>query len=132
MRPSAGNDGSGAGAVTAFYLIGVLFLTTYGQLILKMRANAARQGVDGAHYVLAMIGDPLVWSGGAAAGAAALLWILAIRTLDLSLAYPFVAGTFVLVPLASHLFLGEPLTWNKMVGATVIVAGVAISAMKAG
>jgi drug/metabolite transporter (DMT)-like permease len=58
------------------------------------------------------------------------LWVALLRQVPLSVAYPFVALAFVLVPLMGHWVLGEPLRWQTLVGAAVIFAGVWISGIE--
>jgi drug/metabolite transporter (DMT)-like permease len=52
------------------------------------------------------------------------LWVALLREVPLSVAYPFVALAFFLVPLMGHWVLGETLRWQTLAGAAVIVAGV--------
>ncbi len=56
-----------------------------------------------------------------------MFWISALRALPLRLAYPVSALAFVLVPVLGHFFLNEPLSVRSLLGAAVIVAGVAIA-----
>lgn len=60
-------------------------------------------------------------------GLATLSWIALLRQLPLSLAYPFAALAFFMVPLLGHWWLGEALRWQTLVGAGFILAGVWIS-----
>ncbi|HWV91528.1 MAG TPA: EamA family transporter, partial [Burkholderiales bacterium] len=57
---------------------------------------------------------------------AALCWMLAMTKLDLSHAYPFVSLSFVLVLFLSALLFGEPLSWAKLAGIALVIAGVAL------
>ena len=50
----------------------------------------------------------------------------AMTKLDLSHAYPFTSLSFVLVLIASGLFLNEPVTWPKIAGIALICGGIAI------
>jgi drug/metabolite transporter (DMT)-like permease len=52
-----------------------------------------------------------------------LTWLIVLSKLDLSYAYPFLAVTYVLVPLLSWLFLGEQVPSMRWVGIAVICAG---------
>lgn len=66
---------------------------------------------------------------GAALHAAALaLWVVALRQVELSFAYPFIALGFVLVALLSYLFLGESMGAMRIGGMVLIVAGVLLIA----
>lgn len=52
------------------------------------------------------------------------LWIMALRTLPLSVAYPFNGLTFVGVFILSFALFGEPLTAPGIIGMTSIVIGI--------
>jgi drug/metabolite transporter (DMT)-like permease len=58
---------------------------------------------------------------------ATILWILALKRVELSVAYPFMALAFVIVPIAGFVFLGESLTIKTFLGAALIIAGLIIS-----
>lgn len=58
--------------------------------------------------------------------AATLLWIHVLRDLDLSRAYPIMALSFVVVPLASAWLYGDRLSGPYFVGVILICAGVAV------
>lgn len=113
------------------FLAGALLFTVYGQLIIKARAGALASDVGrgAGSYLLRMLFDPLVITGFAGAGMAALCWMLAVRSLPLVHAYPFMALSFVLVPCGAALFLNEAIHWPQMVGLVLIVAGVALNAV---
>jgi drug/metabolite transporter (DMT)-like permease len=57
------------------------------------------------------------------------VWVWVLTKLPLSVAYPFSAFVFVIVPLLALGFLGEPLRWTTMAGAGVIIAGIYISSL---
>ncbi|MEH6811444.1 MAG: EamA family transporter [Motiliproteus sp.] len=54
------------------------------------------------------------------------LWIHILRTVPLSTAYPFMALSFVLVPLSSWVIFKEPMSWSDGTGATLIVLGIVL------
>jgi multidrug transporter EmrE-like cation transporter len=114
-------------------LFAVLAFTVYGQLIIKARALAHAAEIAGVPrklpYLLAMITDIWVLSGLAAAVLAAICWMLVIQRLDLGYAYPFMALGFMLVPIGSAFFFGEPLPLTQLLGLGLIVAGVTVSAL---
>ena len=58
---------------------------------------------------------------------ATVMWLFALKQIPLSIAYPFVALAFFIVPILAHFFLGENLQWNTLAGAAVIAIGVYIS-----
>lgn len=118
---------------STFLLLVVLALTVYGQLVMKARAlSYAADPIAGQgklHYLLAMFTDIWVLSGLAAAVLASACWLLAIDRLELGYAYPFMALSFVLVPLGSTILFGEPLPATQMLGLALIVAGATVSAL---
>lgn len=60
-------------------------------------------------------------------GITTLLWIWVLRHAPLHLAYPFMALAFIIVPLLSYYFLGEPLNTKTFIGGALIVIGVSLS-----
>ena len=60
-------------------------------------------------------------------GVTTLLWIWVLRHAPLHLAYPFMALAFIIVPLLSHYFLGEPINIKTFIGGALIVIGVSLS-----
>lgn len=118
---------------SAFLLFAVLALTVYGQLVIKARALAhARDMLVAAgrlHYLMTMFADPWVISGLAAAIVSGACWILAIERVEVGFAYPFIALSFVVVPVGSMLLFGEPLPKMQLLALALIVAGVTLSAL---
>lgn len=60
-------------------------------------------------------------------GITTLLWIWVLRHAPLHFAYPFMALAFIIVPLLSYFFLGEPINIKTLVGGAIIVIGVVIT-----
>lgn len=112
------------------YVAATVLLTVYGQLVVKWQVNnAAGSGVDPsdrAAFLLRLLTNPWVLSALAAAFGASLCWMLAMVKLQLSHAYPFVSLSFVLVLLLSAALFAEPLSWAKVLGIVLIMAGVAV------
>jgi drug/metabolite transporter (DMT)-like permease len=54
-------------------------------------------------------------------------WVVVLKSTPLRLAYPFAALAFVIVPVLSYFFIGEPLRLNTIVGAAIILLGVIVS-----
>jgi undecaprenyl phosphate-alpha-L-ara4N flippase subunit ArnE len=55
-----------------------------------------------------------------------LINIVAYKYGDASKLYPIISFSYLFVAVLASIFLGEVLTWNKVVGACVIVCGVAL------
>jgi drug/metabolite transporter (DMT)-like permease len=113
------------------FVLATLLLTCYGQL--AIRAGAVRLAhIGAAHgqvaYMVAMLSDPAVLSGLFAAVLAAVAWILAVRQLPLTHAYPFMALAFVLVPVAAAFLFGDALRPIQLAGMASIALGVVLTA----
>ena len=102
-------------ALAAAILIGVL-----GQLLLKTGADGAGDGV------LAQFLNPFTIGGLAAYGVGAICYILAIKRIPVSIAFPSVALSYVLVAIAAHLLWQEALGWQQFAGIGLIAAGILV------
>ncbi|MGE8106551.1 EamA family transporter [Allorhizobium sp. NPDC080224] len=115
------------------FIAATLILTAYGQLVVKARSIAmiGKGPSTRTDYLVAMFTDPGVISGLVAAVVASACWTLAIQRTSLGVAYPFMALTFVIVPIGSVLLFGERLSMLQVIGMVTIVAGVTVSAIGA-
>lgn len=113
-------------------LFAVLAFSVYGQLVIKARSLAHAPDPiapsDRLHYLFAMFADFWVLSGLAAAVLASACWMLAIERLEVGFAYPFMALSFVLVPIGSMLLFGESLPKLQWLALVLIITGVTLSA----
>lgn len=66
----------------------------------------------------------------AALGAQAICWILALRQLPLSLAYPFMSLVLPLNLFASYFFFGECIGLANLLGMALIVSGIGALSME--
>lgn len=57
-------------------------------------------------------------------GATTFLWIYVLRVVPLNQAYPFVAMSFIIVPVSSYFIFHEQLSAGHMIGFALIVGGV--------
>jgi len=76
--------------------------------------------------IVGILTDPRLFCGYALYAVSTALLILALRHGQLSLLYPVIALTYVWVTILSLLLFREAINPFKMIGITVIVAGVAI------
>ena len=108
-------------------IILVLFCTVLGaaaQLLLKMGSQA----VDTASLysiVWSMAANVPLVAGLALYGLSMVLFVHALRNEQLSLLYPLISLTYIWVTAVSILFLNESVSFWKVAGVVVIVAGVA-------
>ena len=102
----------------------VVAALSVGQVLFKLAATDMSQ-VGGITFANLLSGKLVIAL--AVYGVATGLWLAVLRITPLRLAYPFAALAFLIVPLLSHFWVGEPLRLNTFIGAAIILAGVWIS-----
>ncbi len=100
------------GALVAAILVGVA-----GQLLLKA-------GAERSTGFLAQFIDPFTILGLGVYALAAVLYIVAIKRLPVSIAFPSVSLSYVAVALAAHWLWNEPLGWPQFAGIVLIGGGI--------
>lgn len=110
-----------------------VLLVAYSQVLVKWRTSSLG-GLPGRHLhgLLRYIGfflDPFILSAYVAGLVGSFVWLSAIAKLPLAQAFPIYQGlTFLAVIACSALLLNEPMSTPKVLGAALILAGVAIGA----
>lgn len=113
------------------YVLSTVLLTVYGQLILKWRLNqldVPTAFFEKTFYLAKLVFDPYVFSSFLSAFLASLTWMAALEEFDLSRAYPMMSLSFVLVLIAGHFFLNEPMSMGKLAGTLLILSGIFVIA----
>jgi multidrug transporter EmrE-like cation transporter len=115
-----------------FYIFGTIFFTVYGQLVLKWRISQVgalpdSSFLDKVLFLGQLLFDPWIFSGFLSAFIASFFWMAAMTKFELSFAYPFMSGAFVLVFILSVLLFHEAITWQKIVGLLLIVSGIFVT-----
>lgn len=114
-----------------FYIFATIFFTVYGQIVLKWRMNDMGSLPEGTSdkiiFLIKVLFDPWVFSGFFAAFIASFFWMAAMTKFDISYAYPFMSSAFVLVFFLSVILFGEVVTWQKIAGLLLIVAGIIVT-----
>jgi undecaprenyl phosphate-alpha-L-ara4N flippase subunit ArnE len=96
---------------------GSILLGVLGQLLLKSGASTGSG-------IVAQFLSPWTIGGLFCYFLAALGYILALRSIPLSVAYPTVAVSYVVVLVASNLIWHEPLSWRSFAGIACIGLGI--------
>jgi drug/metabolite transporter (DMT)-like permease len=118
--------------VSIALLVVTVALASYAQLVWKARSLIHAATIDRAvDYMWAMLWDPWIWSGLLGTAFGTIGWMLVLRRLELSVAFPAMAAVFVLVGLGAHFILGESLSVARMVGLALIVSGISVVALTA-
>ena len=100
-------------------LAGSIVLGACAQIALKHGANQRRAG-EGGHRAIV---SPWVLAWAAAFIVATALWILALRRLDISYAYPLLGLGYVLVTALAALLLGERVSRLHWLAVLIIATG---------
>ncbi|UZD91707.1 hypothetical protein [Cognatishimia activa] len=118
-------------SLNAFILVFIsVSLSAVGQIAFKLGVSKL-VFADGAQIVgkiLAFAASPFILAGLAAYGLGTLFWLFALRQLDLSLAYPFVAISFIVVFAIGVVGLGEPWNNTRALGLAIITIGLIVMA----
>ncbi|HMM39981.1 MULTISPECIES: EamA family transporter [Desulfovibrio] len=113
-----------------FLLAATVLLISFGQILLKLGAEGLK---GGAGCVLNLFGLNLTWHllvGVFVYGAATITWILTLKEMPLSIAYPAVSLSYVLVALLSIGMLGERVNLTYGLGLVCIMVGVSLIAFR--
>ena len=109
-------------------ILGCVTLLVGGQLLIKHGLTGLGGFTLSLHGLGREIGKLLgcwsIWAGLAVTGASTLLWFDLISRVDLSYAYPMLSVSYVLMLIASWLFLNESPSTIRWVGVIVICLGV--------
>ncbi len=100
-------------------LLAGIVLGVAGQIALKM-------GADGTRTIALQFLHPATIIGFAIYVAAAVLYMIAIKKIPLSLAYPSVSLSYVIVGIIAHLMWNEPFGLAQMAGILLIGGGIVL------
>ena len=117
-------------AVLAVLVISVGFATA-GQLTLKSAMErigpiGTTQVSEAGDTIGRMVREPLLWLGLFLFGISALFWLVVLSHIDLSLAYPVVGLSYVLIVGFSKLILHEHVPTVRWLGVFIVAIGIAI------
>ena len=113
---------------TRWFLLTILCVAMIaaGQLLFKTAASQWR--LDGWTWATVRgFLSPALLAALVLYGVTTILWVLILRNVPLSAVFPLYALVFLLVPVAAHLVLDEPWSWNTLIGGGVIIVGVIIA-----
>jgi multidrug transporter EmrE-like cation transporter len=99
-------------SLTAAIMLGIA-----GQIALKAAAEASAT-------ITAQFLNPLTIIGLTIYIVAALCYILALKRIPVSIAFPSVAASYAVVAVLAHLLWNEPLGWPQLAGIVLIGGGI--------
>jgi drug/metabolite transporter (DMT)-like permease len=102
-----------------------------GQLTLKSAMDqvgriGGRQVRQARHTVTRVVTQPLVWAGLGLFGISAVFWLIVLSRVPLSLAYPFVGATYIIVVLWARFWRHESVPSLRWLGVSVVALGIVI------
>ncbi|MBO0987676.1 MULTISPECIES: EamA family transporter [Delftia] len=107
-------------SITVLCVLGI----SLGQLLFKKAAQSIPEAATWQHWVL----NGWLITALALYGFTTLVWIWVLRHAPLHLAYPFMGLAFLIVPCLGWIFLNEPIRISTIIGGSLILAGITISA----
>lgn len=110
--------------VQAILILSTVTLLSVGQIVFKLAATEVV--LNRSEFLYSLFSLKSI-AGFAIYTAASILWIIALKNLELSIAYPFAALAFLIVPILSYFILDESVSWNTFAGGGFIILGVMIS-----
>ncbi len=102
-------------------IISFIGLRTLNQILFKHVAL----GPGGSSYPQLFL-EPLFYLAGVIFFGQAVVWILILKRLPLSVAYPFTSLTIISLLVSGILFFGESLTMGNVLGAIIIMSGIVV------
>jgi multidrug transporter EmrE-like cation transporter len=109
-------------------LVSVIFAVA-GQLTLKSAMDSVGRIGKGSQLsdtLLRAIKEPLLWMGLAVFGISALFWLVVLSRVKLSVAYPIVGISYIMIVLLARFRLHEHVPTLRWIGVTVIAIGIGI------
>ena len=104
-------------AIYYLSLVSAILFGVAGQIVLKSGATASET-------VAAQFANPLTILGLAIYVLAALLYLVALKKIPVSIAFPSVAASYAAVAIIAHLMWNEPFGWPQFGGLVLIGSGI--------
>lgn len=113
--------------VSAAFAVVTVVLNATAQLLLRQAAMTGAAPTS----PLSLLKNAWFLCGLATYAASVLTWLLVLRKVPLTVAAPFVALVYVIVPLASRVLFSDAINARMWVGMLLVVAGVTLVAQSA-
>lgn len=120
-----------AGLVSIVLLLVSVGFAIAGQLTLKSamtqigRIGSAEVQAAG-QTVSRAIREPRLWAGLALFGISSIFWLVVLSRIPLSVAYPFVGVSYIIIVLLSRYVLHEHVPLLRWLGVVIVATGIAI------
>jgi len=120
------NEATGLSATSVALALGTVALNSGAQILLR---SAALRGATPTEPAT-LLKSPLFLVALAAYALSVLVWLSVLRKVPLSVAMPFMALVYVVVPIAARFAFGDELSLRTVGGAALVIAGVLVVAVK--
>ncbi len=113
----------------AFLFLAIsIALNTLAFVAIKMAVDQISTGatVPTVSTIVSILAKPYFWIGGFSFLASMYFWVLCLKLLDLSTAYPTSSVSYVLIAVVSFYLFGEEMGLSRLIGIALIVGGVSI------
>jgi multidrug transporter EmrE-like cation transporter len=102
-----------------------------GQLTLKAAMNSvgrigSAEVTNAGETIVRAAKEPKLWVGLVLFGISAIFWLVVLSRVPLSVAYPFVGISYILIVLFARIFLNEHVPTLRWIGVLVVALGIAI------
>jgi multidrug transporter EmrE-like cation transporter len=129
--PAAAEASPTSSLISAGLLVVSVACATAGQLTLKAAMTSigrigTAQVADAGQTILKAAKEPLLWLGLVLFGLSAAFWLVVLSRVDLSLAYPLVGFSYVVVVGLSRFLLNEHVPALRWMGVALIAVGIAL------
>lgn len=120
-----------------FLIIGLIALTdlcdTVNQLILKATIDSSNWHIDSVKKALHLVWQLMkvwrIWVGFLLSGISLLIWLFVLTKADLNLAFSLDSMRYIMIALASVIFLKEKISLARWAGIACVVGGIVLVAM---
>jgi multidrug transporter EmrE-like cation transporter len=131
LQPVASGDSGSSTLFSLMMLVTSVVFAVAGQITLKTAMNevgriGATEIAAAGDTITRAIREPRLWLGLVLFGISAVFWLVVLSRVDLSVAYPFVGLSYIVVVLFSRLFLHEQVGAVRWLGVVVVAVGIAI------
>jgi multidrug transporter EmrE-like cation transporter len=128
---SAGSGRTGSTFISVAFLFVSVVFAIGGQLTLKAAMDSiGRIGTEQVNALGQTIGravrEPKLWIGLILFGISALFWLVVLSRVKLSLAYPVVGFSYIVVVAAARFIFHEPVPPLRWLGVAIIAVGIAL------
>jgi len=100
-----------------------MIFAVIGQLLMKKGVSVSELAPNFLAIVKTVL-NPYLFGGLISYALSALIWLFVLQRFPLSVAYPAISLTYIIIVILSYFLFQEPLTYIKLSGVILIISGV--------